>query len=180
MPQINATPDQVEATDLLVEGIRNGRTQVALRLIKRSAPQLWNSKPLWAAVLERNIVLVEALLPYSDPTSPRCYAFEMAAQEGFLEGLIAIAPYMDDGTRWEKVFNLALYHGQSECAHFLCRNWTEHHRRAVVAKTVADTPPQVREQTVANWAVVESLVLREQLEQQIATPSNPPGAVRKI
>lgn len=180
MPQINATPDQVETTDLLVEGIRNGKTQVALRLIERSAPQLWNSKPLWAAVLERNIVLVEALLPYSDPTAPRCYAFEMAAQEGFLEGLMAIAPYMDNGTRWEKTFNLALYHGQSECAHFLCRNWTEDHRREVLVKTVSDTPPHAREKVVANWAGVESLVLREHLEQQITTASAPLASARKI
>lgn len=112
--------DQVEKnTQSLHKAIEEDNTVLALQLLSVSNPRLWHSQSLWTAVMRNNIVMVDALIPFSDPSDPMCKAIELAAQEGHEKIVCMLIPAILDIQIFNQAFASALLRNQITCAQFL-------------------------------------------------------------
>lgn len=112
--------DQLEKnTEALHKAIEEDNTVLALQLLSVSNPRLWHSQALWTAVTHNNIVMVDALIPFSDPSDPMCKAIEVAAQEGHEEIVGLLIPAVSDIGILNKAFGNALLRNNITCAQLL-------------------------------------------------------------
>lgn len=157
-----------KSTQALHHAIEEGNTVLTLQLLPVSNPRLWHSQALWTAALYNNLVMVDALIPFSDPSDPTCKAIEVAAQEGYEQIVRRLIPAVLDVDILNKAFANALSYDHPACQDVLFEVCEPEKVLNMLLSSLHN--PHGREQVEQRFAELKKRRIVQHLDTQRSSP----------